>query len=187
MSMALRDHDWTVERVHALPDDGNRYEVIDGERFVTPAPAWLHQTATIELVTLLRPYVDRIGHALYQAPADVAFSTRRMVQPDVFVVPKVAGRMPRDFAAVGRLTLAVEILSPSTRRADLIVKRDLFRSENVPEYWIIDTDARTCDRWRPTSVAAETPRDTLAWHPDPRFDAFTMDLKQFFRRVHDEA
>ena len=51
--------DWTVDEVRAIPEDGNRYEVIDGELFVTPAPSWLHQRAAIELLFLVRPYADR--------------------------------------------------------------------------------------------------------------------------------
>jgi Uma2 family endonuclease len=186
MSMALRDTDWTVDRIHALPDDANRYEVIDGERFVTPAPSILHQLVVARLVAALQPYVDTIGQLLLFAPVDVIFSDRRLVQPDVLVMPKLDGRAPQRFTDVGRLTLAVEVLSPSNRYADLIAKRDLYQRENVPEYWIVDAHARTFDRWRPLSVSAETLQDTLTWHPDPRFAAFTMDLRQFFRTVHDE-
>jgi Uma2 family endonuclease len=187
MSMGLRDNDWTVDRVYALPDDGNRYEVIDGERFVTPAPSILHQLVVARLVAALQPYVDVISQLLLCAPADVAFSERRLVQPDVLVMPKIEGRAPERFTDVGRLTLAVEVLSPSNRYADHIAKRDLYQCENVPEYWIVDAHARTFDRWRPTSASAETVQDTLRWQPDPQFAAFTMDLRQFFHRVYDES
>src|SRR3954463_6139910 len=75
---------WTVADRDALPDDGNRYEVIDGELFVTPAPAWRHQDAAFRLHRLLDDYLnrERVGHA-FEAPADVVFSPRRGVQPDV--------------------------------------------------------------------------------------------------------
>ena len=86
---------WTVDDVHALPDDGNRYEVIDGELFVTPAPRWRHQEAGGELYSLIREYLkrERVGHA-FVAPADVIFAATRLVQPDVFVTPLVNGRRP---------------------------------------------------------------------------------------------
>ena len=81
-----QDLEWTVERAHALPDDGNRYEVLDGELFVTPAPAWQHQGAVGLLYAPLLAYVleRRIGWAIVR-PADVAFSPRRLLQPDLAV------------------------------------------------------------------------------------------------------
>ena len=82
--------DWTVAERDALPVDGNRYEVIDGELFVTPAPAWTHQHAVFLLSRILADYLDResLG-CVVVAPADVVFSATRGVQPDLFVVPLV--------------------------------------------------------------------------------------------------
>ncbi|MBK8058281.1 MAG: Uma2 family endonuclease [Gemmatimonadetes bacterium] len=81
--------DWTVEERNALPDDGNRYEVVDGELLVTPAPTWRHQNAALELAVTLKAYAERRGLQCMIAPADVTFSPRRVVEPDVFVVPTV--------------------------------------------------------------------------------------------------
>lgn len=83
------------------------------------------------------------------APADVEFNHDRMVEPDLFVVPLLDGRVPRTWEEAGRLLLAVEILSPSTARADRTVKRRLYQSEGIPEYWIVDVDARLMELWRP--------------------------------------
>src|SRR5262245_61203431 len=119
MSMPTLKRQWTVGDLSDLPDDGNRYEVIDGELLVTPSPSWPHQTALLELSSLLAGYVT--AHELayvFIAPADVVFSMRRGVQPDLFVVPPVGGKRPTAFEQVKRLMLAVEILSPSTARAD---------------------------------------------------------------------
>ena len=112
---------WTVDDVHRLPQDGNRYEVIDGELFVTPAPSWRHQEAVVEMHRLLRDYLrqHRVGHA-FVAPADVIFSAARAVQPDVFVVPLVDGHRPESFDDVKRLLVAVEVLSATTARADRV-------------------------------------------------------------------
>src|SRR5215471_919174 len=106
MGMPQTRHDWTVEEVHALPDDGNRYEVIDGELFVTPAPAWKHQEAISVLFRMVADYLDAqaAGHA-YFSPADIIFSPRRLVQPDMFVVPLVAGRKPARWDVVRHLML----------------------------------------------------------------------------------
>ena len=146
MAMPALQNDWTVERVLALPDDGTRYEVLDGELFVTPAPTWDHQSAVRRLVRRVEDYVS--AHELGWAqisPADIVFSLRRLVQPDLFVVPWRAEGRPRGWSEVKSLLLAVEVLSPSTARADRHRKRLIYQDEQVPEYWIIDVEALRID------------------------------------------
>jgi Uma2 family endonuclease len=110
MAMPAQPTEWTAEIVRALPDDGNRYEVIGGELFVTPAPSWTHQRAVGELFRILMPYLEEhaLGDAII-APADVLFGPKDMVEPDLFVVPLVDGNAPRTWEEVGRLLLAVEV------------------------------------------------------------------------------
>ena len=184
MHMAQLNAHWTVDDVHALPDDGNRYEVIDGVLLVTPAPGWPHQYAVGALYTLLNGYLERerIGRVL-MAPADVDFSSTCLVQPDVFVVPLVDGQPPKEFGEVGRLLLAVEVLSPSTARADRIAKRVLFRDQGVPEYWIIDLDARALERCTPSESRLETLVDQVIWRPDGAATELIIDLPQYFTKV----
>ncbi len=185
MGMAIRDMDWTVERINALPDDGNRYEVIDGELFVTPASAIRHQIVSVELTLALADYVRSIGQILLYAPTAVTFSARREVQPDLLVLPALDGRVPARFGDIGRLTLAVEILSPRTRRADRVVKRALFADEGVPEYWIVDAGQCTVERWTPDAVDAELISTSLMWQPDTRYAPLTIDLVELFRRTRE--
>ena len=179
--------DWTVDEVRALPDDGNRYEVIDGELLVTPAPSWLHQQAAMEFLFLVRPYAHRCALDCYIAPAEVAFSPRRSVEPDLFVVPRMDGRRATHFEEVQRLVLAVEVISPSSARADRYRKRHLYQSEDVPEYWIVDPDARFVERWRPGDDAPEILVESLAWTPQEDVEPLVIDLAGYFRRVHGEA
>jgi Uma2 family endonuclease len=179
--------DWTVDEVRALPDDGNRYEVIDGELLVTPAPSWLHQQAAMEFLFLVRPYAHRCALDCYIAPAEVAFSPRRSVEPDLFVVPRMDGRRATHFEEVQRLVLAVEVISPSSARADRYRKRHLYQSEDVPEYWIVDPDARFVERWRPGDDAPEIVVESLAWTPQEDVEPLVIDLAALFRRVHGEA
>lgn len=96
--------DWTAEMARALPDDGKRYEVLDGELFVTPAPSADHQEALSVLFRLLDPYVreHRTGH-LWWSPADIEFSPRRLVQPDLFMAPLIEGKRPRNWGEHPRL------------------------------------------------------------------------------------
>ncbi len=184
--MATIDRQWTVDDVHALPDDGNRYEVIDGELFVTPAPAWRHQSAAGGLYALLLAYLahERVGY-VFIAPADVIFSPRRAVQPDVLVVPPVNSRRPEKFEDAGRLLLAVEVISPGTGRADRVKKRNLYRDEGVAEYWIVDLDARVIERSTPDNVRPEILSDRLAWHPEGAVEPFDLNIVDYFVSVLD--
>jgi Uma2 family endonuclease len=184
MYMPALKRSWTVEDVHALPDDGNRYEVIDGELFVTPAPAWRHQYAVGELYRRLHDYVRRegIGYA-FIAPADVVFTKTRAVQPDIFVVPLAHGRRPEHFDEVHQLMLAVEILSPTTARADRVAKRTLYRDEQVGEYWIVDLDARVIERVTPLEPRSEILAEELMWRPAATSASFSVDLPRYFDAV----
>ena len=186
MAMPAQPTEWTVEMVRALPDDGNRYEVIDGELFVTPAPSVFHQRAVLELVYLVGPYVKAhgIGEALI-SPADVVvYGPRKFVQPDLFVLPLVNGAPIRAWTEVGRLILAVEVISPSTERTDRHRKRPLYQEKGVPDYWIVDTEERTFERWRPSDSTAEVFAETLVWQPDAAAPALVIDLPSYFDRVH---
>lgn len=187
MHMPTLKRHWTVDDLAELPDDGNRYEVVDGELFVTPAPSLDHQEAVLRLATLISEYVQRegVGH-LVVSPADVTFSKSRSVQPDLFVVPPVAGRRPRHFRDVGRLLLAIEILSPSTARADRVAKRTLFREERVPEYWIVDLDSRTVERSTPADPRVEIASEQLIWQPAGAVTPLTIDLADYFALILDD-
>ncbi|HTE46367.1 MAG TPA: Uma2 family endonuclease [Gemmatimonadaceae bacterium] len=181
MRMPTLKRRWTADDLQDLPDDGNRYEVIDGELFVTPSPTSVHQEAAGRLYRLLANYLDteRVGHP-FIAPLDVEFSNTRVVQPDVFVVPLVAGRRPERF---GRLLLAVEVLSPSTARADRVAKRVLFRNEAVAEYWIVDLDSRTIERSTPADERVDVLADQLSWHPQDAASPLIIDLSHYFADV----
>ena len=186
MAMPAQHTEWTVDMVRALPDDGNRYEVIDGELFVTPAPSLTHQNAVLELALLLAPYLREhgLGRAII-SPADViVYGPRKLVQPDLFVVPLVAGAPMRAWTEVGRLLLAVEVLSPSTEHTDRGRKRTLYKEKAVPEYWIVNTDDRIVERWRPDNTPVETLSESLKWNPDQDAPPLVIDLQSYFDRVH---
>jgi Uma2 family endonuclease len=187
MAMASPHTRWTVEMVRALPSDGFRHEVIDGEHVMTPAPSWTHQDAVAELMMRLLTYAreHHIGHVII-APADVEFDEHNMVEPDLFVVPLVGGKKPRSWEEVRALLLAVEVLSPSTIRTDRLRKRRLYQERGVPEYWIVDVDARVIERWRPGEDVGAVLTDRLLWQPDVAVPPLTLDLGQYFRDVTGE-
>jgi Uma2 family endonuclease len=177
---------WTARDLDDLPDDGNRYEVIDGELFVTPAPAWRHQEAVLQLARLLADYLggQRVGHVIV-APADVVFSPKRAVQPDLFVVPLVEGRRPERFEDVGRLLLAAEVLSSSTARADRVAKRVLYRDQGVTEYWLVDLEARTVERSTPADARVDVLAERIVWRVEGATSSMEIDLPDYFGRVLD--
>lgn len=179
--MPQATHDWTVDRVLALPSDGNRYEVVDGELLVSPAPELRHQDAVLALVRALDPFVrsNAVGH-LSISPADIQLDERTLVQPDVFIFEGPPGRRAASWSEVGRLLLAVEVLSPGTARYDRQVKRRRYQRQGIPEYWIVDLDSRLFERWLPGDARPEVLHDTLVWAPDPGKPALRLDLAAYF-------
>lgn len=181
MGMPAQQTEWTAEMVRALPDDGKRYEVVDGELLVSPAPSLAHQEALQRLFLLIQPYVER--HAIgwtYLSPADIEFSPKRVVQPDLFVVPDTDTGRPRTWMAVKALLLTVEVLSPSTASVDRLKKRPMYQKEGVKEYWIVDTDSRLVERWRPMDDRPEVIADVLEWRPKPEFATLRIFLDKIF-------
>ena len=185
MGMPETAERWTAAMVRALPDDRNRYEVIAGELFVTPAPSWSHQFVVGGLFRHLANYLQGQKWAqVLISPADISFRDDMLVQPDIFVFPIGAdGRRAHDWSDIRALLLAVEVLSPSTARADRQVKRRLYQREGVGEYWVVDADARIVERWRPADERAEIVSTNLTWHPEPSAAPFELDLPAFFDEV----
>lgn len=186
MAMPAPNAEWTAEMARAIPEDGNRYEVLDGVLFVTPAPSWNHQRVAFLLATTLREYVrPRSLGEVFLAPADIEYSSRRLVQPDVFVIPPGTGKRPQSWREAGRLLLVAEVLSPSTARADRTKKRDIFQDERVPEYWIVDPDARVIERWKPHDERPEILARSVEWQPTPEVQPLSIDLPAFFAEALD--
>jgi len=172
---------WTAADVRALPDEpGKRFEVVDGELFVTPAPAYRHQRAVRLLCCRLGEYCARhaVGDVLL-APADVELDASTLLQPDVFVLPLVHGHPPETFDQVGRLLLAIEVLSPSTSRQDRLVKRVRYQRAGA-EAWIVDLDARLIERWLPEDARPEIVTETLEWAAPGAPEPLKLDLPELF-------
>ena len=184
MAMPANVARWTRDLVLALPDDGKRYELVDGELLVTPSPGHPHQSALALLFERLSPFIREhgLGRVLW-SPADLALGEDEVLQPDLFVVPPelAAGRV--EWSDINRLTLVVEVLSPSTARADRTIKRRRFQRAGVPEYWIVDLEGRLIERWRPGDDRPEILVEDLTWQPSGTVSPFHLDLVQFFEEV----
>ncbi len=180
----MSSHDWTIEKLHALPDDGNRYEIIDGVLYVTPSPGVPHQRALSELVRYVWPCAYAAGLMPMLSPADIVFSERTVLQPDLFVFAELPGAPVRAWSDIPTLRLAVEVLSPGTARVDRTVKRTTYQENGVWEYWIVDARARVIERWRPDSREAERLTTSLSWQPVATYPPLHMDVAQYFRDAH---
>lgn len=185
---ALQGHRWTREEVLALPDDGNKYELIDGELLVSPSPRGLHQRGVFELTRLVDPYVrvNRLGY-LMCLPADLDFRADHLLQPDIFVGAMIDGREPIEWSDYGIPILIVEVLSPSTARYDRITKRRFYQRSGVPVYWIVDLDARLVEVWRPESQQPDIVDGELTWAPLNDISPLVIDLSAYFRAVWGEG
>lgn len=132
----------TYEDYAALPEDGPRYELIGGELFEMPAPTRVHQELVARLFMLLRSFADarRLGK-VYMAPFDIRLSPHDVVQPDIIYVSRDRASGYGSNFLMGGPDLAVEVLSPSTRKRDLTVKRQLYAEADVGELWLGDIEA----------------------------------------------
>ena len=165
-----------------------RYECVYGELLVTPAPAIPHQVVIARLHERLAVYVG--AHALAMmaltAPADISWGRDDVtVQPDVFVVPLDMLRASwetRSWRSVRHLSLAAEVLSPSTRRGDRFTKRQLYQREKVPLYWILDPESETAEVWTPEAHFPTIERAQLVWRPEGATEPFVAALPELFAR-----
>jgi Uma2 family endonuclease len=184
MAMPNTARRWTRDAVLALPDDGQRYELVDGELLVSPSPRGAHQRAVLELALVLGPWVRAHGvGALCISPADLDFGSDQLLQPDLFVGAMVNGREPIDWADFGVPILVVEVVSPGTARYDRVIKRRWYQRAGVPAYWVIDLDARIVEVWAPGTETPTIAVDELNWQPDSAGESLVIGLRELFDRV----
>lgn len=134
----------TAEDYCALPDNGPRYQLVQGELIMAPAPNRFHQDISLSLTLLLGKHtkLHRLGK-LYVAPIDVYLDEHNVFQPDLVYIANDRAEILTDRGIDGSPTLIIEILSPSTATLDQTRKRQVYRSTGVPEMWIIDPDEKT--------------------------------------------
>ena len=168
----------TYQDYAALPDDGLRYEIHDGELSVTPAPGRTHQAVVGRLFAILLEHVTarELGE-VYVAPFDTILSNITVVQPDIVFIANDRLAILAERGVEGAPTLVVEVISPSTVRIDRVTKLALYARHSVPYCWIVDPPARTVETYRLESAAyrldekweGDTPR-ALTPFPDLLLD-----------------
>jgi Uma2 family endonuclease len=136
---------FTYEDYALLPED-RRYEVVDGELFVTPAPTPFHQTVAQRLEEVLGAYLrDHLFGVMLHAPCDVVLSPYDVLQPDILVVSRERRSIIGDKYVGPAPDLVVEVLSPSTESRDRIAKAKRYATFGVREMWLVDPAAKTIE------------------------------------------
>ncbi|MEM1093857.1 MAG: Uma2 family endonuclease [Bacteroidota bacterium] len=175
----------TYEDYRGLPDDGKRYEIIDGDLFMSPAPSFWHQRFQMRLSGTLFGYLtDHPIGEVATAPLDVILADDIVVQPDIVFISQAKSGLISDRGLAGAPDLVVEILSPSNRGYDEGRKRKLYEMFGVEEYWIVDPEADTVRIYRLTddgyveaAVLIATAGDVLT---SPMLPGFALPLAKLF-------
>ena len=181
VAVAIRTRKWTLAEMHRLPDDGNKYELVRGELFVTPPPSEAHETINARLTSILTPYVtsQRLG-LVYHPRAVVRFEGSE-VEPDLMVRvphPDPHGN-DHDWTRAPIPILVVEILSPYTRRRDRREKKDLYADAGVEEYWMVDPEERTITARRRDGTE-EVIHDMMTWRPATAAEPLAFSVSDIF-------
>ena len=165
-----------------IPPDRNRYEILEGELYVTPAPSPLHQRVSKRLQRMLEAYFETPGLGeVFNAPIDLILTRHDVVQPDLVVVTDPAQVSPRGIEGVP--TLVVEVLSPSTRGQERTVKARRYAALGIRHYWIVDPEARRLECYRAEgdayALVLHADGDVSPAHPD--WPGLTLTLADLWR------
>jgi len=167
MGMPAR-HYYTAADVLAMPEDGNKYEVVHGELLVSPVPRPRHQFVLFRLVQAIANFLDRfpVGHGATGG--------------DLLVVGKEEAAATK-WSQVKNPLLVVEILSPSSIRQDRFTKRRLYQEVGIPLFWLVDADASTVEVWTPDRRFPVTETESITWHPEGAGERLVIRLGDLFR------
>lgn len=146
-----------------MPDDGNRYEVVDGQLLVTPLAAFGHQRTAVRLIRALDDYCAPNALGEVVGPGAVIRDDNEL-QPDVQVVPGVGHPRGVKWTDLPLPVLVGEILSDSTKRRDFGIKRDAYLALGIAHYWVVDGDACTVTIWSGRADPL-TVSDVIRWQP----------------------
>ncbi|MCF6149713.1 MAG: Uma2 family endonuclease [Candidatus Kuenenia sp.] len=168
---------------YAAMDDDKRYELIEGELYMVPAPGFQHQTISRDLGVALWEFVKKnnLGTVLY-APFDVVLSETDVVQPDIVFISNERMGLMTEKNLRGAPDLVIEILSSTTKERDKLVKKRLYMEYGVKEFWIVDPDKKTVE----IMVLKDTGYETVGIYfiddelVSPLLKGFRLDLKEVF-------
>ena len=177
MAVAIHVPLYTVDDLERFPDDGNRYELLDGLLLVTPAPAAIHQLIASRIHVALANALQVPGHARVVGPGAIVRRPKTQLQPDILVYPSRFS--PRtDWPQITEHWLAVEVLSRSSRVYDREFKRDACFALGVRQVWLVDWRNQVVEV-REAPGAARDVRDVVRWHSAAGVTV-TLELAELF-------
>jgi Uma2 family endonuclease len=177
VGMAVSVPHYTVSDLDRFPDDGNRYELLDGVLLVTPAPNVAHQAIATRLAYALQN-AHAAGEATVFGPGVVTRPPGTQLEPDLLVVPRVA-RLRQNWSELKEHWLAVEIYSPSSRIYDRDFKRDAYLALGVREVWLVDAEERSVDITG-ADGRRDVARESIAWAVGDTGSVITVELGEIF-------
>jgi Uma2 family endonuclease len=174
--------EWTYSEYARLPDDGNHYEVLDGEVLMTPAAGTRHQRIALRLLLQLHQYVteNRLGEIFYDI--DLLFAEGHYLRPDLLFVPNAESEGITDRGMERTPGLVVEVLSPSSGTIDLVKKPRRYADFGLPEYWVADPEGTRVLRYDFRAGFAEPTEhtDALSWRPDDSVTPLKLEVAPLF-------
>jgi Uma2 family endonuclease len=172
----------TYEDFCALPEDGRRYEIIDGDLYMSPSPVPLHQRVVLNLGAMLRDHVrrNRLGQ-VFIAPLDVILDEHNIVEPDIIFVSSARTAIVTEKNIQGSPDLLVEVLSPATAKRDTADKRNIYARCGVDHYWIVDPQTRSILELKriETAYAVVAECKTVAFSPT-LFPGWQVNLEELW-------
>lgn len=184
--MTISVETWNYENYRELPDDGNRYEVLEGRLHVTPAPSTYHQLVSRRIQFVFYE-LERSGQGqVYNAPVDLLIPGADPAQPDLVYLTAQQESIITRRGIEGVPELVVEILSPSTAKRDRVDKLNIYRKAGVRRYLIVDIDARTLEIFL---LKGENYLLEASLGPEGRFGfedyGVTLEMAEIFRGIPD--
>lgn len=171
---------YTIADLDDFPDDGNRYELLDGYLLVSPQAASSHQLVATRLATQLSNFLGDSEPAIVVGPGVVQREPNTHLEPDILVLPPVQGILPKWSEMTGHW-LVVEVVSPSSRFKDRNIKRQAYLTLGVDEVWVVDHHDGVIERAVAGSDAVEIMADKLVWRPRRLERTLTIDIPYLFR------
>ena len=174
----------TTQQFFELPEGPPYFQLIDGDLYMSPSPRRYHQRISMLLGSELHAFIEdhELGE-LYAAPSDVVLNNHTVLEPDLYFVSRERAHILSEQGTLGAPDLVVEILSPSTARLDVGVKRRLYAESGVREMWVVVPETRTLEVYRFAENAAEPVaalglEDTLH---SPVLPGLALPIREIFR------
>jgi len=186
MFMPARAHRLTVDDVrHMRVDESPRIELVDGELFVSPTPSRRHERVRMRLVVALVHYLEPLGliSSLVAGPGELTWGTDdTYVEPDLWVIDRTEADTS-EWTDVRTVPLIVEVISPSSRRRDRVIKRALYQRHRVGTYWVLDPERRTASESRLGDDTLQDVDAVLEWRAFEGAPLFSFPVADLFRET----